>query len=75
VAPRYFARGGSGIADDPGDRWQETAIPLPADSPASYRDIFSGREISADRVGGECRLAAAAVLACFPLALLTAGTD
>ncbi|RTL64625.1 MAG: hypothetical protein EKK41_21330 [Hyphomicrobiales bacterium] len=53
----------------PADRWQDTVIRLPAElAGRHFRDLLTGREVVLSDKG----VRVAALLACFPVALLVA---
>jgi len=64
--PRTLA--GSGLPL--GAVWQNTALVLPQDAPARYRDLLTGRDLTVAARDGRCRLPLADVLAALPVAVL-----
>jgi (1->4)-alpha-D-glucan 1-alpha-D-glucosylmutase len=74
VVPRLTARltgGGARLPLGP-ETWGETLLELPADGPARYTDLFTGRVLEAARHAKRMTLAVADILAICPVALLVA---
>jgi (1->4)-alpha-D-glucan 1-alpha-D-glucosylmutase len=71
LAPRHLSRvSAEGEFPLGEERWRGTAIRLTEGMPHSWRDVFSGREVEAERHNSDYILRAADLLERFPVALL-----
>jgi (1->4)-alpha-D-glucan 1-alpha-D-glucosylmutase len=71
VVPRLLASRGVVKVMGPA-YWEDTALVVPAEAEAPFRDAFTGARVDAEREGETLRLRVSSVLADFPVALLEA---